>query len=92
MKQDCEKTRKTYYTFSDDGLKKSPVANFVYIRGNRYLHFFPALYIIIVPALVKHTRVGSNWVNGVIIKYTFIRYQYLFNDKYLQHKMLNALS
>ena len=29
MKQDCEKARKTYYTFSDDGLTKSPVANFV---------------------------------------------------------------
>ena len=56
MKQDFEKTRRTQYTFSDDGLKKSPVANFVLTRGNRYLHFFPALYFVIV-----YTRVGKTY-------------------------------
>ena len=50
----------------NDGLKKSPVANFVQIRGNRYLHFFPPyILLLFIPVLVKHTRVGSNWVNGV---------------------------
>ena len=34
------------------------------------------------------------FISNTFIKYTFIKYQYLFNDnkKYLQHKMLNALS
>ena len=55
MKQDFEKTRITQYTFSDDGLKKSPVANFVLIGGNTYI-FFPALYFVIV-----YTRVGKTY-------------------------------
>ena len=64
MKQDFEKTRRTQYTFSDDGLKKSPVANFVEI--DTYIFFPPYILLLFIPALVKHTRVWSNWVNGFI--------------------------
>ena len=35
------------------------------LRGNRYLHMFPPLILLFIPALVKHSRIGSNWVNGV---------------------------
>ena len=67
MKQDFEKTRRTQYTFSDDGLKNHLwLILSKLIRGNRYLHFFPPyILLLFIPALVKHTRVWSNWVNGV---------------------------
>ena len=67
MKQDFEKTRRTQYTFSDDGLKKSPMAYFVKNKRKSILTFFPPyILLLFIPVLVKHTRVWSNWVNGVL--------------------------
>ena len=66
MKQDFEKTRRTQYTFSDDGLKKSPVAiSSKQEEIDTYIIFPPHILLLFIPALVKHTRVWSNWVNGV---------------------------
>ena len=55
---------------------------------------YPALRYFSNVILIANFVTAHLFISNTFIKYTFIKYQYLFNDnkKYLQHKMLNALS
>ena len=55
---------------------------------------FPALGYLSNIILIANFVTAYSLISNTFIKYTLIKYQYLFNDnkKYLQHKMLNALS
>ena len=56
MRQDFEKTRRTQFTFYDDGFEKITCGYFRLNKRKSIFTFFPALCIVIV-----YTRVGKTY-------------------------------